>query len=425
MDAEKGYRKRVADEQVELLLETAGVVVIEGPKWCGKTTTARQHAKSVLLMDNPELMEQNGRIAEIDLLLLLKGDTPRLVDEWQIAPTLWDAARYEVDQRGEFGQFIFTGSAVPADRSSIHHTGVGRFAWVRMRTMSLWESGDSVGTCSLDAMFNGVQQSAVSKNHTLENICHLICRGGWPQSLKVSPRAALLIARNYVDAVAKQEMSDTDGIVRSEATARALLRSYARHQGTSVSVDALLADMNAKDDFKMSDKTLREYLEALRRIFVVEDMEAWNPNLRSKTAVRTSNTRYFVDPSIATAALGVSPGDLLKDLNTLGLFFETMAVRDLRVYADALDGNVYHYRDSTGLECDAVMHLRNGHFALIEVKLGGGTLIEEGAKNLLKLQAKLNTQHAPSFLAVLTATGQYVYKREDSVWVIPIGALRP
>lgn len=425
MDAEKGYRKRVADEQVELLLETAGVVVIEGPKWCGKTTTARQHAKSVLLMDNPELMEHNGRIAEIDLPLLLKGDTPRLVDEWQIAPTLWDAARYEVDQRGEFGQFIFTGSAVPADRCSIHHTGVGRFAWVRMRTMSLWESGDSVGTCSLDALFNGVQQSAVSKNHTLEDICHLICRGGWPQSLKVSSRAALLIARNYVDAVAKQEMSDTDGIVRSEATARALLRSYARHQGTSVSVDALLADMNAKDDFKMSDKTLREYLEALRRIFVVEDMEAWNPNLRSKTAVRTSNTRYFVDPSIAMAALGVSPGDLLKDLNTLGLFFETMAVRDLRVYADALDGNVYHYRDSTGLECDAVMHLRNGHFALIEVKLGGGSLIEEGAKNLLKLQAKLNTQHAPSFLAVLTATGQYAYKREDSVWVIPIGALRP
>lgn len=419
------YKYRIADQLLREQLEVAGVVVIEGPKWCGKTTTAEQQSRSILYMNDPKFMQNMELLADINLTGLLEGATPRLIDEWQIIPKFWDTARFLVDRRGKLGQFIFTGSAVPADRTNIHHTGTGRFAWVTMRTMSLWESGDSSGNCSLASLFAGTQNVCASKEMSLEDICFLICRGGWPQSLNVSDKVALKLARNYLQAVIKQEMRDVDGVSRSEHTSRAILRSYARHQGTQATIGTITADLIVNEDTSLNDKTIKNYIEALRKIFVVEDMMAWNPNLRSKAAIRTSDTRYFVDPSIATAALQIGPDDLMKDLNTLGLLFETLAVRDLRVYADTLEGTVFHYRDNNGLECDAVVHLPDGHYGLVEIKLGGDKLIEEGAFNLNKLESKLNNKFEPSFKMVLTAVGQYAYLRKDGVWVVPISALKP
>ncbi len=425
MENEKMYKYRIADQLLREQLEVAGVVVIEGPKWCGKTTTAEQQSRSILYMNDPKFMQNMELLADINLTGLLEGATPRLIDEWQIIPKFWDTARFLVDRRGKLGQFIFTGSAVPADRTNIHHTGTGRFAWVTMRTMSLWESGDSSGNCSLASLFAGTQNVCASKEMSLEDICFLICRGGWPQSLNVSDKVALKLARNYLQAVIKQEMRDVDGVSRSEHTSRAILRSYARHQGTQATIGTITADLIVNEDTSLNDKTIKNYIEALRKIFVVEDMMAWNPNLRSKAAIRTSDTRYFVDPSIATAALQIGPDDLMKDLNTLGLLFETLAVRDLRVYADTLEGTVFHYRDNNGLECDAVVHLPDGHYGLVEIKLGGDKLIEEGASNLNKLESKLNNKFEPSFKMVLTAVGQYAYLRKDGVWVVPISALKP
>lgn len=425
MENEKMYKYRIADQLLREQLEVAGVVVIEGPKWCGKTTTAEQQSRSILYMNDPKFMQNMELLADINLTGLLEGATPRLIDEWQIIPKFWDTARFLVDRRGKLGQFIFTGSAVPADRTNIHHTGTGRFAWVTMRTMSLWESGDSSGNCSLASLFAGTQNVCASKEMSLEDICFLICRGGWPQSLNVSDKVALKLARNYLQAVIKQEMRDVDGVSRSEHTSRAILRSYARHQGTQATIGTITADLIVNEDTSLNDKTIKNYIEALRKIFVVEDMMAWNPNLRSKAAIRTSDTRYFVDPSIATAALQIGPDDLMKDLNTLGLLFETLAVRDLRVYADTLEGTVFHYRDNNGLECDAVVHLPDGHYGLVEIKLGGDKLIEEGAFNLNKLESKLNNKFEPSFKMVLTAVGQYAYLRKDGVWVVPISALKP
>lgn len=422
------YRKRIADELLELQLEAAGIVLIEGPKWCGKTTTALQQAKSVVYMDDPERKKDYLRLAETDIYKLLDGTTPRLIDEWQKALPIWDACRFVVDRRGEDGQFVLTGSAQPIDQSLLGHTGTGRVAWVRMRPMSLYESGDSNGAVSLQQIFNQEFKAEESKDLSLSDLCYLVCRGGWPKCIGKSPRAALQQAYNYVDAIATREITEVDFIDRSETNTRKLLRSYARHQATQATNGTIAADLSANEDKPLSDKTILSYLNALRKIFVIEDMEAWNPNLRSKAAIRTTNTRYFVDPSIATASLGLGPNDLMKDLNTLGLFFETMAVRDLRVYADALDGTVYHYRDNNGLECDSVLHLRNGHYGLIEIKLGGETLIEEGAKNLTLLAKKIDTNkmYAPSFLMVLTGIGQYAYQRkEDGVFVVPIGCLKP
>jgi len=421
------YRKRIVDELLELQLEAAGIVLIEGPKWCGKTTTALQQAKSVVYMDDPERKKEYLRLAETDIYKLLDGATPRLIDEWQKVLPIWDACRFVVDRRSDDGQFILTGSSQPVDQSQLGHTGTGRVAWVRMRPMSLYESGESNGALSLSELFNGEFHAAESTNLRLDDLCYLICRGGWPKCIGKSPRAALQQAYNYVDAVATREITEVDTVDRSEMNTRKLLRSYARHQGTQATSGTIAADLSANEDKPLSDKTILSYLNALRKIFVIEDMAAWNPNLRSKAAIRTTDTRYFIDPSIATVALGLGPKDLTKDLNTLGLLFETMAVRDLRVYADALDGNMYHYRDNNGLECDSVMHLRNGQYGLIEIKLGGETLIEEGAKNLCLLASKIDTDkmNAPSFLMVLTGVGQYAYQREDGVYVVPIGCLKP
>ena len=420
------YRFRIADNLLKEQLKAAGVVVVEGPKWCGKTTTAEQAARSVLYLDNPQKRKDYLLLAESDPGLLLEGDAPRLLDEWQLAPQLWDAARFAVDRSKERGLYIFTGSAVPADKSKISHSGVGRFAWLTMRPMSLWESGESSGEISLQKLFEGENKAVTVPDQSLEEIAYLVCRGGWPGVIGLEKRVALRQASNYVDAVCKSDISRVDGVNRDAAFTRRLLRCYARHQGGQVSVGTIHADLSGAGKETMSENTIVSYLSALKKIFVIEDMPAWNPNLRSKTAIRTSDTRYFVDPSVATAALGIGPKDLMNDLNTFGLMFETMAVRDLRVYADALDGEVFHYRDNDGLECDAVVHLRDGRYGLVEIKLGGDTLIEEGAKSLKRLAGKIDTESMkiPSFLMVLTATGSYAYKRPDGVMIVPIGCLK-
>ena len=426
MVEEKAYLKRLADEQLELQLEAAGVVVVEGAKWCGKTTTALQQANSVIFIDEPKRKEEYLRLAESDIEVLLDGNTPRLIDEWQKAPQFWDACRFIVDRRGDEGQFILTGSAEPVDQSKMSHTGTGRVGWVKMRPMSLFESGESNGSISLGELFEGRFKPAEGNELNLKDLCYLICRGGWPKAIGKSERAALRQAFNYIDAVAKREIIEVDEVHRNETNTRRLLRSYARHQASQATNGTISADLKDNDGDTLNEATIASYLKALRKIFVIEDMEAWNPNLRSKAAIRTTDTRYFVDPSIATASLGLGPNDLMKDLNTMGLFFETLAVRDLRVYAEALDGSVFHYRDNNGLECDSVLHLRNGHYGLVEIKLGGETLINEGASNLLSLAKKIDTQkmYAPSFMMVLVGSGRYAYRREDGVLVVPIGSLK-
>ncbi len=421
------YRQRIADVLLEEKLDAMGAVLIEGPKACGKTTTAEQHAKSILYLDDPDNINQNLQLAETNIKRLLIGDTPRLIDEWQIAPQLWNAIRFEIDHRKEDGLFMLTGSAVPADDTAIHHTGAGRFAWLTMRPMTLWETGESSGEVSLGNLFSHPETVEGTNPLSMEDVAFAICRGGWPKSLnKKTPKAALRQVTEYYEAITRSDISRVDGVERDELRAKRLLRSYARLQGAMTSIPTIVADMKANEQDKISDATVTSYINALKKIFVIEDMPAWNPNLRSKTAIRTSDTRYFVDPSIAIAALGIGPNDLLNDLETMGLLFETLCVRDLRVYAEANDGNVFHFRDKNGLECDTVVHLRNGSYGLIEIKLGGGTGIEEGASNLKSLAEKIDTtkMKAPSFMMVLTAVGQYAYKRSDNVLVVPIGCLK-
>ena len=425
------YRHRIADKILTEKLEAMGAVLIEGPKYCGKTTLASQQARSVLSMSDPDTMEQNIAMANTNIKLLLKGEVPRLIDEWQIAPKFWDAVRNEVDRRGEDGQFILTGSAVPPNRDEIFHTGTGRFSWLKLRTMSLWESGDSTGEVSLGKLFKSDMEDYFVEGINkidLERLAFLTCRGGWPKAVnKKSERAALMQGTEYYEAVTRFDISRVDGVKRDSELASRIMRSYARNQGSQATVGTILADIATNESDDVSDNTIYSYINALKKIFVVEDSVAWNPNLRSKTAIRASDTRYFSDPSIATAALGMGPEDLVNGLNTFGLFFETLCVRDLRVYADALGGTVYHYRDKNGLECDAVVHLRNGKYGLIEVKLGGDKLIEEGAKTLEALASKIDTtkMKAPSFKMVLTGVGKYAYQRpQDGVYVVPIGCLK-
>ena len=420
------YKKRIADEILRKRLLGKGAVLIEGPKWCGKTTTAEQIAGSILYMADPEKEKQNLTMAEINPGRLLKGKTPRLIDEWQIAPKLWDAVRFEVGHRDELGQFILTGSAAPVSYEHIHHTGTGRFSWILMRPMSLYESLDSTGEVSLKELFEMPEQIDGENHLDLNRLAFLVCRGGWPRATELEGEIALEQAFDYYDAVVKSDISRADGTTRNPERVKRLMRSYARNQGSQATNALLKADMIANDTEFLDTDTVYSYINALQKIFVIEEMEAWNPNLRSKTAIRTSNTRYFVDPSIAAAALGLGPQDLIADLNTFGLLFEAMCIRDLRVFADALNGKVYHFRDKTDLECDAVVHLRNGSYGLIEVKLGGDKLIEEGAENLKKLKNKIDTtkMKAPSFLMVLIGAGDYAYRRQDGIYVVPIGCLK-
>ena len=422
----KKYLHRVADKLLEERLDAKGAVLIEGPKWCGKTTTAKQKAKSFISMDRPDMTRQYQQMAELSPSTLLEGETPRLIDEWQIAPNIWNAVRYEVDNRDEFGQFILTGSAVPNELDESMHTGTGRISRLLMRPMSLYESKDSNGEVSLKDLFEGQNISAIDET-SLEEIAFFICRGGWPKAIGLDEKTALFQAIDYYDAVISTDISRVDSIKRDKEKAKRLLKSYARHVGTQSSLETIRQDMLANQSDTFDQVTLYSYLDALRKIFVIEDSPAWNPNLRSKTSIRTTDTRYFSDPSIATASLGIGPKDLLDDLNTMGFLFENLCIRDLRIYTDYLDGTVYHYRDRHGLECDAVIHLRNGAYGLVEIKLGGDKLIEEGAETLKALASKIDTNNMsnPSFMMVLCAKAPFAYKREDGVYVIPITDLRP
>lgn len=420
------YKHRIADRLLERKLAGKGAVLIEGPKWCGKTTTAEQHAKSLLYMTESGKIEQHLQLARLNPALLLEGKKPRLIDEWQVAPSLWDSIRFESDHSSSLGLFILTGSAVPADLSQVVHTGTGRIGWLRMRPMSLWESEDSTGEVSLEELFTTPALIKGTSDINLEKIAFLTCRGGWPLAVNMKSDIALDQAFDYVDAVEKRDVSLADGVNRDPSRTHRLLRSYARHQGSQANYATIKADLQANEAESFSEETIASYINALKKIFVIEDSEAWNPNLRSKSAIRTSDTRYFSDPSIATAVLGLGPSDLINDLNTFGLIFETLCVRDLRVYAEALNGKVYHFRDKNGLECDAVIHLRNGSYGLVEIKIGGDNLIEEGAKTLKDLAGKidLDRMKSPSFLMVLTAVGTYAYRREDGVYVVPVGCLK-
>ena len=435
-----GYKNRVADRLLAEKLEAFGAVLIEGPKYCGKTTLASQQAGSILSMADTDTLGQNLALARTNISRLLAGETPRLIDEWQIAPQFWDAVRNEVDKRNEDGQFMLTGSAVPPkpkkdengniiEEENIHHTGTGRISRLRLRTMSLWESEDSTGDVSLEELFINPDTVDGVSDIDLDRLAYLTCRGGWPKAvLKKSEKAALAQAFDYYDSVVSNDIKRVDDIDRDEELTKRIMRSYARNQGTQATVGTILADIKSNGDERMSDSTVYSYIKALKEIFVIEDSIAWNPNLRSKTAIRTSDTRYFIDPSIATAALGMGPKDLINDMETFGFIFETLAIRDLRVYADALDGKVYHYRDKNNLECDAVIHLRNGSYGLVEVKIGGAELIKEGAGSLKTLSSKIDSTRmkTPSFMMVLTGIGKFAYKRpEDGVLVVPIGCLKP
>lgn len=435
-----GYKNRVADRLLAEKLEAFGAVLIEGPKYCGKTTLASQQAGSILSMADTDTLGQNLALARTNISRLLAGAPPRLIDEWQIAPQFWDAVRNEVDKRNEDGQFMLTGSAVPPkpkkdengniiEEENIHHTGTGRISRLRLRTMSLWESEDSTGDVSLEELFINPDTVDGVSNIDLDRLAYLTCRGGWPKAvLKKSEKAALAQAFDYYDSVVSNDIKRVDDIDRDEELTKRIMRSYARNQGTQATVGTILADIKSNGDERMSDSTVYSYIKALKEIFVIEDSIAWNPNLRSKTAIRTSDTRYFIDPSIATAALGMGPKDLINDMATFGFIFEALAIRDLRVYADALDGKVYHYRDKNNLECDAVIHLRNGSYGLVEVKIGGAELIKEGAESLKTLSSKIDSTRmkTPSFMMVLTGIGNFAYKRpEDGVLVVPIGCLKP
>lgn len=423
---ETGYKSRIADRLLARKLAGKGAVLLEGAKWCGKTTTAEQIAKSILYMSESGKIEQNRQLAKINPSLLLKGDKPRLIDEWQVAPTLWDSVRFEADHNAGLGLFILTGSSVPPDMSEVIHSGTGRIGWLKMRPMSLWESGDSTGEVSLGDLFTSPESISGITPMDLERIAFLTCRGGWPLSVKMDDEIALDQAFDYIEAVEKRDISMADGVNRDAVRTHRILRSYARHQGAQASYGTIKADLSSNESDNFDEDTIASYVSALKKIYVIEDSEAWNPNLRSKSAIRTSDTRYFTDPSIATAALGLGPTDLMNDLNTFGLIFETLCVRDLRVFAEALNGKVYHYRDKTGLECDAVIHLRDGRYGLVEIKIGGNDLVSDGVRTLKTLEAKIDTERMkkPSFLMVLTAVGPYAYKREDGVYVVPIGCLK-
>ncbi len=419
------YRPRIADRLLKEALEAKGAVLVQGPKWCGKTTTALQIAKTVIRMDDPAHRDQYYSLASVNPSYLLEGEPPLLIDEWQLAPKLWDAVRYEVDRRGDFGQFILAGSSSPADKREITHTGTGRISKISMSTMTLFESGDSDGSVSLKNLFEGETEIKGRNRTDLYGLAFLVCRGGWPLAIGKTEKVALRQSRDYYESLVETDMTAFDNVERSEERVKLLLRSYSRNLCTQTKTTKIREDMLENDVSSLSEDTILSYIDTLKKIFAISELPAWNPNLRSKAAVRTSNTRHFTDPSIATAALGLGPKGLINDLKTFGIMFESMVVRDLRVYAQCLDGNLYHYRDSSGLESDAVMYLRNGDWAAFEIKLGTD-YIDEAAKNLLKLKDNVNTEKMkePSFLAVISGTAPFAYRRPDSVYVIPVDCLK-
>ena len=428
--AKAPYMSRVCDEVLELELSAAGAVLIEGPKWCGKSRTAEQIAKSTVYMQDSKMAASYRKTALTMPSLLLDGETPHLIDEWQVAPVLWDAVRFAVDQRGGMGHFILTGSATPPDENDDEdakrrHTGTGRITRMRMRPMSLWESGESTGGVSLKELFEGMCGEIGSKSRmTIPDIAQAVCRGGWPESIHLPERASLRIATNYVRAVIEEDIHRVDGVEKNPERVTRLLRALARNISTLATTETIVGDMRG-GDVSASEKTVNAYLNALRRLFLVEDTLAWMPTLRSRTAIRSSAKRQFVDPSIAVAAMGVNPPRLLKDFNTFGFLFESLCTRDLRVYAQPLDGQVSHYRDKNGLEADLIVSLPDGRWAPIEVKLGEGE-VDEAAANLKKLEANVDPEKTgkPEFKMVVTGT-PFAYRREDGVIVCPIGCLKP
>lgn len=418
------YLKRIADRVLQERLTSSGAVLIEGPKWCGKTRTALENSKSHLFMQDPDKTLSYLKAADTKPSLLLNGNTPRLLDEWQTAPVLWDAVRFMVDQRGKPGQFILTGSAVPKDNVA-QHTGTGRISRLMMRPMSLYESLESNGSVSLKALFDGETEIDSFSTLTIEQIAFAIVRGGWPASIGEPEKIALQHAINYIEAVINADVSRVDGVEKNPVRVRALLRSLSRNISTLATIKTIHDDIAMGDvDESISDKTISQYLSALDRIFVTENLPAWNPALRSKTAIRTSPKRQFVDPSIAAAVMRLTPSRLLEDFNYFGFLFESLCDRDLRVYAEAIDGQVFHYRDGSGLEADAVIALNDGRWAAVEVKLGSRE-IEDAAVHLLKLKNKVNTEkmREPSFLMILTGT-EIAYRRDDGVYIVPLGCLK-
>ena len=417
----KNYLPRLVDGLLKDELEAFGGVLITGPKWCGKTTTGLNQANSTLFLQNPDEREQNLKLADIKPSLLLAGDNPRLIDEWQDAPQLWDAVRFSVDQRGETGLYILTGSTT-IDESFIAHSGTGRISRLKMRTMSLFESGDSNGEVGVSDLLKG-REIAGHSPHTIEDIANFIVGGGWPASVKKTQDVKQRQVAGYCKSIINTEISTSDGVQRDSEKVYQVLRSYSRHISTQATIQTITHDVTKNFD-SINRKTVGEYLEALQKIFVIEDLQAWSPKLRSKTVISTNATRHFVDPAIAAYFLDANPQDLLNDLQTMGLLFESLVIRDLRVYTESLDGRVYHYRDHSGQEADAVLHFKNGQWGAIEVKLGNKA-IEEGAESLKRFAHRIDqdSMNQPSFLAVITGTG-YAYRREDGVYVLPIGCLR-
>ena len=421
------YLKRCIDTRLKDKLDSSGAVWIKGPKWCGKSTTAEQVANSFVYMQSRKERDQNIALAKNAPELFLSGKTPKLIDEWQVIPFIWDDIRFEIDQRDAFGQFILTGSASPLnsqEEQEMQHSGVGRISTIVMRPMSLFESLDSNGAISLNSLFKGEKVAPAVCNKKLIDYAQYACRGGWPKSVGMSEKVSIEIARNYYDGLVENDIKSVDGVSRDIDKLKAFMRSYARNISTECSIQTIVNDIKGYDNKIVSDETVRNYIKALEKLYVIEDIKAWSPNLRSKTTIRTSPTRHFIDPSIACRALGAYKEDLINDLKTFGLIFEDMAVRDLKIYADKLYGDVYHYRDKNGLEIDAIIHLDNGKWAAFEIKLHDSDRIEEGAINLLKFASLIDEQKMkkPEFLMVITAT-EYAYQREDGVWIVPLACL--
>ncbi|MDR1993805.1 MAG: DUF4143 domain-containing protein [Nitrososphaerota archaeon] len=417
------YIKRVSDEKLALLLQAKGAVLIEGTKWCGKTSSAEEMAKSILYMQDADTSKANILTAKTKPSLLLEGKTPRLLDEWQVAPELWNAVRFAVDKRRANGQFILTGSVIPT-RTNDMHTGTGRIARMKMRTMSLYETGDSNGQVSLEKLFDGEENAESKSNISIEQLAFLINRGGWPAvARQTNEKIALATVNDYLEAVTNEDISKADGIEKNPDRVKWLLRSLARNISGEAKNSTILNDLIENDE-ALSQVTVVQYIDALKKIFVIEDLPAWSPKLRSKTAIRTTAKRHFVDPSIATAALRASPKRLLSDFETFGFLFESLCIRDLRVYAESIDGNVYHYRDKSGLEIDAIVQLADGRWGAIEIKLGAGE-IEAASEKLLKLKKVVDTakMNDPTFLMVLTGT-EYAFRMENGVFVVPLGCLK-
>lgn len=420
------YYKRLIEKDIELKLRTSGAVVVAGPKFCGKTTTCMLYQKSFVKLNT----KQTITMARMNPKWALEGEKPRLIDEWQKAPDLWNQIKDDLDFDYQFGKFILTGSSTPADKTEVHHSGAGRIAPVKMRPMSLWESQESKGTVSLIELFDEKSEYPWDLNSeiSLEDIAFLICRGGWPISVRAPKDIAVEITKNYYNGLFVFEDCENERFRNKKPEVlKMILKSYARHISTEAAISTIIADVRQSNERTMDPKTFDDYMEALKDLYVIEDLPAWNPNIRSKTIIRSSPTRHFIDTSIACRALGVSPNDLMNDLESFGLFFEDFAVRDLSIYANAIGGTVTHYRDNTGLECDAVVHLEDGRWGAIEIKLGGDELIEHGAQSLKNLRDKITSiseERAPSFLMVLTAVGG-AYRREDGVYVAPINLLKP